>query len=628
MHKLIQSKDIFRKSFDSHPGIVGISTLLDGRYLEINQHFTDILEWSREEVIGKTSQELNIFDDYAAREEMFTLLKRDGKIQNYVVNLRTRSGLLRIGDFSAEIINIKGKQCLLAQIIDITERMHLEEELKANYTLLKMAGETAKFGGWSVKTTENRVIWSDEVAIIHGMPPGYSPSVEEGIHFYASEWRDKINRVFYDCVKNGVSFDEIMQIITASGNRVWVRTTGKAIRDNSGQIISVQGSFQDISNLKQTEEALRLSEERFRKIYGSAPIGIALVGKDFKFLHCNPSFSHFIGFTEHELLDLTFKDITHAEHIAGDMDSLKKLISGEITVYQTEKRYLRKDKQVIWGEAHISAIYDSEGNFHYFLAIVKDISERKAVEAGIQRINEELKELNAAKDKFFSIIAHDLRNPFNSILGFSELLKNEARNLDIASIERYSETIFSASQHTFNLLENLLTWAHIQRGKIDFNPRSIFLDQIIMQEFALSKNNASQKNIRLINEITKDYIVTADKIMLQTILRNLITNAIKFTPKNGQVQVNANYQDGADVISISDNGLGMAQETINQLFKIETNFTTRGTENEKGTGLGLLLCKEFIEKHGGKIQVESELHKGSRFFFTLPAVCRQLPNEK
>jgi signal transduction histidine kinase len=199
------------------------------------------------------------------------------------------------------------------------------------------------------------------------------------------------------------------------------------------------------------------------------------------------------------------------------------------------------------------------------------------------------------------------------------MLKNEARDLDINSIEQYARIINSSAHHTFELLENLLDWAGMQQGRIPFEPKPILLNNIISSEFEGLKETANQKNISLIDGNQENIIISADENMLRTVIRNLISNAIKFTPKQGFVKVSAEVRHDYVHVLVTDSGIGIKPETIGKLFKIETSFTTRGTENEKGTGLGLLLCKEFVEKHGGKIWVESEKGKGSTFSFSLPA---------
>jgi len=230
----------------------------------------------------------------------------------------------------------------------------------------------------------------------------------------------------------------------------------------------------------------------------------------------------------------------------------------------------------------------------------------------------ELYELNASKDKFFSIIAHDLKNPFNTIIGFSDILLEEISSGDLVKGNESARMIHSSAIQTFRLLENLLEWANSQTGKISYKPSPVNLNELLNEDFITLNDMAIRKNIELKRFIPDNLVIMADRNMIKTVLRNLISNAIKFTPKKGKVEVNALTNDKQVEITVSDNGIGMTKETIAKLFRIDANLLTQGTENEKGTGLGLFLCKEFVEKHGGKIWVESETGKGSQFTFTLP----------
>jgi signal transduction histidine kinase len=230
-----------------------------------------------------------------------------------------------------------------------------------------------------------------------------------------------------------------------------------------------------------------------------------------------------------------------------------------------------------------------------------------------------LKELNSSKDKFFSIIAHDLKNPFSTIIGFSEMLKDGTDSENISKTKEFAGIINTSAVRTLRLLENLLDWANSQQGNIVFNPVIVSLNDILNEELSVLNDLANEKSILLRATIHGNISILADKNMLKTILRNLISNAIKFTHRNGKIEVGAIAAGNNVEISVTDNGIGMDKETIAKLFRIDANLSTRGTENEKGTGLGLFLCKEFAEKHGGKIQVESEPDKGSVFRLILPS---------
>jgi len=229
-----------------------------------------------------------------------------------------------------------------------------------------------------------------------------------------------------------------------------------------------------------------------------------------------------------------------------------------------------------------------------------------------------LKDLNATKDKFFSIIAHDLKNPFQSLLGFSETLFNQIEELKKEDIVEYSRLIYESSQNLFNLLGNLLQWAKSQLGNINVTPTDINLYESLDDILSLLKISIEKKKITITNLIPEDNVIFADKHVVSTLLRNLISNAIKFTNIGGEVIISSEIVNKEIVISVKDNGKGISEEDIQKLFKIDQEFSTKGTENESGTGLGLILCKELITQSNGEIFVESILGKGSNFKFTLP----------
>ncbi len=237
----------------------------------------------------------------------------------------------------------------------------------------------------------------------------------------------------------------------------------------------------------------------------------------------------------------------------------------------------------------------------------------------LENANIHLTELNSTKDKFFSIIAHDLKNPFNTILGFSELMNLKYDNLPDEKKRRYAEVIYSSSKNIYTLLENLLQWARTQTDKIAFEPASFNINQLVEQNIILLNENLTAKRINVKKEIKESYDVYADSNMINTVIRNLLTNAIKFTNPGGDILISCNKKDGKIKVSIKDTGTGMSAEALEKLFRVDANFSTEGTQGETGTGLGLILCKEFVVKNGGTISVESSPGKGSRFSFTLPA---------
>lgn len=230
----------------------------------------------------------------------------------------------------------------------------------------------------------------------------------------------------------------------------------------------------------------------------------------------------------------------------------------------------------------------------------------------------ELESLNQTKDKFFAIIAHDLRNPFSTVLNLSELLAREFDSFEPDKMQLFIEQIYKYSNNTFNLLENLLQWSLLQTGRTVLKAKNGNIADLINENIELLRGNAIQKKIELkwVNPV--DCFAFFDYNMITTVIRNLITNAIKFTPENGSILVEVSDVNNFYRISVCDNGVGVSAEDIVKLFRIDTNPSTIGTSQERGTGLGLILCKEFVEKNGGKIDVESEIGKGSTFYFTVP----------
>ncbi|MFA5805430.1 MAG: GAF domain-containing sensor histidine kinase, partial [Melioribacteraceae bacterium] len=249
---------------------------------------------------------------------------------------------------------------------------------------------------------------------------------------------------------------------------------------------------------------------------------------------------------------------------------------------------------------------------------IAQVIERKRNSDAVKKYTEELKLLNSTKDKFFSIIAHDLKNPFVTILGFSDLLLSDYAELSDEERKYYIEEMKKSAEISHSLLQNLLQWSRSQTGRIELSPQKLNLFNIVNDNLDLLRASAERKQIRIEYNLTENISAFADEDMLNTIIRNLITNAIKFTNKGGLISINAVQTNGLAEITVSDTGVGMNESVRNNLFKLDATHSTSGTESEAGTGLGLILCKEFVEKNGGTIKVESEFGKGSRFIFTLP----------
>lgn len=384
------------------------------------------------------------------------------------------------------------------------------------------------------------------------------------------------------------------------------------------------GYIKNISERKKVEQALKDSNEKISLLMNSTAEGIYGIDLNGCCTYANKSCIELLGYkSEKELLGVNMHNLIHHSY-----SNKQPLDVENCKIYFAFKHGVgtHVDDEVFWrfdGTSfpveYFSFPQFKNGQIVGAVVTFNDITERKLNESRIKKYNDELKELSATKDKFFSIIAHDLKNPFNTILGFLDLLTKELRINDIDTTEEQINIVYDSSKKVYNLLEDILLWASSQSGKIKFEPQKLnFADTCkeVVESLMLYANN---KNITITHFITDKLSVYADSFMLKTVLRNLISNAIKFTNSNGRIDIHAEQTDSIVQISISDNGVGIAPENIKKLFDISQKYTTIGTANESGTGLGLLLCKDFIDKHQGKIWVESELGKGTQFFISIPA---------
>jgi signal transduction histidine kinase len=300
----------------------------------------------------------------------------------------------------------------------------------------------------------------------------------------------------------------------------------------------------------------------------------------------------------------------------GDFsEKLKELFSGDTDRLQLS---LPIDDERQYFLVRISHIKDKKGILLGYALILNDITEHVITERILRNNEKELKELNATKDKFFSIISHDLRTPFVNLLGLAEILNEDIDTLDKEKIKEFTQLINSAATNGYKLLENLLDWSRSQAGRFNCIPKRIDISDIIFDNIKTIENNSEDKRVTFSLDIEGKVYAFADPNMINSVIRNLLNNAVKFSYNNSIVNILVSTSDNEVIISVKDSGVGIEPENLDKLFNNDSLFTTTGTSNERGTGLGLLLAHEFIEKNNGKISVTSEVGKGSEFVFSLP----------
>ena len=383
-------------------------------------------------------------------------------------------------------------------------------------------------------------------------------------------------------------------------------------KENQTLIISW---IRDISEKIKTEKTI----QKLSAAVSQNPAAIVITDLSGKIEYANQQFSKITGYSNEEAIGSNPKILNsrfHSKEFFANM--WNTILSGK--TWNGELYNKRKDGTLFWEAATIAPILNDKNEIINIVAIKQDVTAKKVAEIALFENQRKLKELNDTKNMLFSIIGHDLRGPIGTLKSFIELIIDQPDYDDTQKLKESLQILVSSTTTTFELLENLLLWAKSQQNEVVFKPENIDLHQITEMNIALVAEIAKSKVIVIHNQIPKGLAICADKNMMMTVIRNLITNAIKFTDYGKNIYLSLIEDCSSFTINIKDEGVGIAPNVLHWLFNPKEHYTTLGTSGEKGTGLGLLLCKDFIERHNGKIWVESEIGKGSEFKFTIPKV--------
>lgn len=368
---------------------------------------------------------------------------------------------------------------------------------------------------------------------------------------------------------------------------------------------------------KHIKKLIDASEEKYRQLLKNSFDMIVLLDEKGLQHYVSESCEKILGYQPEELKNINVMDqMIHPDDRENTRKAFLELLQSS-KIQGVQYRHQHKNGTWVYLEANGTNQIDNP-QIQSLVLNVRDITIRKKMEESLKQSEARLGELNATKDRFFSIIAHDLKSPFNSIIGFCELLEDGVKDENYAMVEEYASIIQNSSKRAITLLTNLLEWSMTQTGRREYNPEYFELVILTHEVLDLFHETASQKGIKLELYTPNSLPIFADKAMISTILRNLISNGIKFTNANGKITIAAKKLDNGVEISVQDTGIGMDQTELNKLFRLDVNHSTPGTNHETGTGLGLLLCKEFIDMHKGTIDVQSEKGQGSVFRLLVP----------
>jgi PAS domain S-box-containing protein len=660
INELRQSEEKVRKSCEKYkiaymnsPDAININRLSDGMYVSVNDGFTKILGYTENDAIGRSSLEMNIWVNPEDRENLVKELESGGNVKDYEADFLSKPGNIVPGLLSASLIDLDGVPHILTVVRDITASKKAEEALAKEQFLINSLMNNLSDHVYFKDLNSKFIRTNKSHAISFGLSDPKHVIGKSDFDFFTEK---AANQAFEDeqaIIKTGQSILKEEKLTRKDCSDVWFSAMKMPLRDNDGKIIGTFGISRDITGRKRSElenyalfeiiqgitstdkldELLKLIHNSLGKVVYADNCFVALKDQTSGLF----SFPYFVDKVDTTPIptsmgkscsDYVFRTVKPLLLNQKKFDSLVE--QGEVELIGSNSPSwigipLQTPSKVIGvlvlQHYEKENVY-SENDLKFLVSIGNQIAiaiERKKAEEEISFKNEQLQLINAEKDKFFSIIAHDLRGPLSAFVDATQILTEEIQNMDLEEIKDITMSMKTSASNIYGLLENLLEWSRLRRGAMDFVPENLNLKKKIEASIDVLSESARKKRIGLTISVPGELEIRADIHMFDTIIRNLISNAIKFTISGGKVIVTANYNgDHYIVVKISDSGIGMAPELRNKLFQIDEKTSRPGTEGETSTGLGLLLCKEFIEKHGGKIWVESSVGQGSTFSFSLP----------
>ena len=634
--ELLQIEKKLRKSEKTHHSLFEISLQgivyqnSEGFIVNANPAARRILGLTLDQLQGRTSFDPNWRamkedgSDFPGEEHPAILSLKTGKIiQNVVMGVfNPADAIVHWIKINASPLFSDGEsapQMVYTVFEDITEHRQAEDKLQqshARYTSM----------------TSNI---SDVIGIMDadGIMTYKSPNIEKwfgwlgedrvgtsGFSTVHPDDLDRVGKVFYSLLEKDNSVKTLeFRYLCKDGSYKPIELTASNLL-NDPFIHGVLLNYRDITARKQIEGELEQTATRLALATKAGGVGVWDWDIDNNVLVWDDQMIALYGIDKKNFSGAyqAWQEGLHPDDVLRGDHEIQMAISGK-KEFNTEFRVLWPDGTTRYIRALAVVQRDESGKALHMIGTNWDITSQKNAEQTLLESKDDLQKTNTEKDKFFSIISHDLRGPFNGFLGLSKLMAEESSDLTQEEIQKMAGAMRDSATNLFNLLENLLEWSRMQQGGIIFNPESIWLMSIMDESMHPVMDSADKKGVEISYEIPNNLEVFADQYMLASTIRNLASNAVKFTTKGGKVTIVANTIPGNSVeISVSDTGIGMSPEMVHDLFRLDVQTNRRGTENEPSSGLGLLLCKDFVEKHGGKLWVESEEGKGSVFYFTIP----------
>lgn len=605
--------DLLYNQLETNPHPVLI-TNLEGRTVYINDSMQKLSGYTSDELMGQNPNILKSGDQPSDfYERLWETIEKGKPFESRFKNKRKDGSFYWVYSTIKPLKNIHNQVSGYISIQeDITNLVRLESLSITNEEVLINLVKNLPNTGILILNVSPEKVFMAEGELINELFPDKTPTINDFERVFGKKGFHIRNEVKKIC-KNPKTRQKKINV---NKKTIDVLISPLSFGESSKSYCSI--IIRDVSDYQVIIEKVQKSEQQLEAIFQNAGIGIGILNTEGNYIRVNNGWSKMIGYDNQEIAKMNVRDLILEADIAKYRSEFRLLTKGAKHKHRMEMRFLRKDEEILWGDVSATTITDGKGTVIAVIAVVSDITEKKKTLQALEKSEMQSRELNATKDRFFSILAHDLKNPFGSIIGLSELAIEDPENTSQAKALQYLEAINKTAGNAYNLLQNLLEWSRIQTGAIA--PVLVHTDlyEIVESSIELVNTMAGNKKVELRNNMATNSYAICDQEMMGTVIRNLLSNAIKYSYENSHIDITSGKDDEQLYLSIRDYGLGIDKKQQKELFQITRAASTPGTANEEGTGLGLILVNDFIRMNNGQISVESELGKGTTFTISLP----------